>query len=72
LGDEIIEVVVGLKNDAAAAPAVAAAGAALGPVGFAQEGDATFSAVAGAGIDFYFIDKQKNNQLLASLAAVAG
>jgi hypothetical protein len=59
LRHEIVQVVVGLKDDAAAAPAIAAAGAALGTVGFAQEGDASLAAVAGAGIDFYFIDKQK-------------
>jgi hypothetical protein len=59
LRDEIIEIVVGLKNHAAAAPAVAAAGAALGAISLAQESDTPFAAVAGTGIDFYFIDEQK-------------
>ena len=58
LRDQIVQVVVGLKNDAAAAPAIAAAGAAFGTKRFAQKRDASFAAVAGAGIDFYFIDKQ--------------
>jgi len=57
LRHKIVQVMVGLKNDAATAPAIAAAGAALGAKRFAQEGDAAFAAVAGAGIDFYFINK---------------
>jgi hypothetical protein len=47
LRDEIVQVVVGLQNHAAAAPAVAAAGAALGDVGLAMERDAAFAAVPG-------------------------
>ena len=37
LRDEVVEVVVGLENDVAAASAVAAAGAAFWPKRFAQE-----------------------------------
>jgi hypothetical protein len=48
-----------LEDDAAAAPAIAAAWAAFGTISLAQKGDATLAAVAGPGIDFYFIDKQK-------------
>ena len=43
--DEIVEVVVGLENDAAAAAAVAAAGAALGHERFAVKGDGALAAV---------------------------
>jgi hypothetical protein len=57
LGDEVVEVAVGLEDDAAAEAAVAAAGAAFGGEGFAAEGDAAFAAVAGAGVNFYFIDE---------------
>jgi hypothetical protein len=63
LRHEIVQIVVGLENDAAAAPAIAAAGTSLGAIGLAQEGDASLAAVAGPGIDFYFIDKQKKSVL---------
>ena len=59
LGHQIVQVVVGLKNDIAAAPAVAAAGAAFGPEGFPQKGDAAFAAVSGPPIDFDFINKHE-------------
>ena len=50
---------VGLEDDAAAAPAIAAAGAALGTENFAQESDAPFAAMAGPRIDFYFINEHR-------------
>ena len=55
LGDEVVEVVVGLQNHAAAAPAVAAARPALGDVGLAMECDAAFAAVPRACVNFNFV-----------------
>src|SRR5882724_7462546 len=55
--DEIVEVVVGLEDDAAAASAVATAGAALGDVSLAMERDTAFAAVAGLGVNFNFVDE---------------
>src|SRR5580704_6521691 len=55
--DEVVEIVVGLENDTAAATAVAAAGAALGDIGLAMKRDTAFAAMARAGVDFYFINK---------------
>ena len=57
LGDEIIQVVVGFEDDVAAAPAIAAAGAAFGPELLPLESDATFAAVTGAGIDLDLVDE---------------
>ncbi len=57
LGDEVVEVVVGLEDDITAAAAVAAVGAALGAVGLAAEGDAALTAVAGAGEDLDLVDE---------------
>jgi len=57
LRDQIVEIVAGLKDDTAAAAAIAAIGAALGLEGFAPERYTTASAVAGAGINFYLVDK---------------
>ena len=57
LGDEVVEVVVGLQNHAAAAAAVAAAGAALGDVGFAMERHAAFAAVPGPRVNFDFVNE---------------
>jgi hypothetical protein len=48
---------IGLENDVAAAPPVAAARPAFGPEGFPQKGHAAFAAVAGARMDFHFINK---------------
>ncbi len=59
LADEVVQVVVGLENDVAAAAAVAAAGATLGDVGLAMEGDGAFAAVAGFGVNFYLINKHE-------------
>ena len=57
LGDEVVQVVVGFEDDVAAAPAVAAAGPALGPILLALEGDAPFAAVAGPRVDFDFVNE---------------
>ena len=57
LRDEIVQVVVGLQNDAAAAPAVAAAGAALGDIGLAMERDTAFAAVARPRVNFDFVNE---------------
>ena len=59
LADEIIEVVVGLQDDAAAAPAVAAARPALGDVSLAMERDAAFAAVPRLRVNFYFVDEHE-------------
>ena len=48
---------VGLEDDAAAAPAVAAARAALGTILLALEGDAAFAAVARPRVDFDFVNE---------------
>jgi hypothetical protein len=57
LVDQVVEIVVRLQNHAAAAPAIAAAGAALGNVGFAMERDRAFAAVTGAGENFDFVNE---------------
>src|SRR5207244_1094074 len=57
LGDEVVQVVVGLQNHVAPAPAVAAGRAALGPGRFTEEGDAAFPAVSGARENFDFVDE---------------
>jgi hypothetical protein len=57
LRDEIVQVVVGLKDDAAAAPAVAAARPALGHEGFAMKRDAAFAAVPRFRVNFYFVNE---------------
>jgi hypothetical protein len=57
LGHQIVQIMIGLEYDVAAAPSVAAAGAAFGPEGFPQKGHAAFAAVPGAPMDFDFIDK---------------
>ena len=59
LGDEIVQVMIGLQNHAAAATAIAAAGAAFGDVSFAMERDAAFATVAGARVDFDFVNKHE-------------
>src|SRR5579872_7499146 len=51
LGNQVVEIMVGLQNDVAAAAAVAAARAALWTKLFARKRHATFSAMAGAGIN---------------------
>src|SRR5262249_17383064 len=62
LRDEIVEIVVGLENDVASAPAVAAAGAALGSVLLALERDAAFSAVPRPRVNFYFVNEHTNKK----------
>src|SRR5690242_18490465 len=57
LGDKIVQVVIGLQNDAAAASAVAAAGAALGDVSFAMKCDAALAAVPGARVNLDFVNE---------------
>jgi hypothetical protein len=51
--------VVGLQDDAAAAPAVAAARPALGDVSLAMERDATFAAVPRLRVNFYFVNEHE-------------
>jgi hypothetical protein len=59
LADEIVEVVVGLQDDAAAASAVAAARAALGDVSLAMERDTAFAAVPRLRVNFYFVNEHE-------------
>ena len=55
--DQRIDVAIGDDPDAAAAPAIAAIGAALGDEFFASEGSASIAAVAGGDFDRRFIDE---------------
>ena len=57
LPDEIVQVVVGLQDDAAAASAIAAARAALGDVSLAMERDTAFAAVPRLRVNFYFVNE---------------
>ena len=57
LCDQIIEIVAGFEDDSAAPAAIAAIGAAHGLESFASEGDATASAVTGAGVNFHLVDE---------------
>jgi hypothetical protein len=57
LGDEVVEIVIGLEDDIAAAPAIAAARAALGAIRFTQKRHAPFAAMAGAGEDLDFVNE---------------
>jgi hypothetical protein len=59
LSDEVIEVVIGLKNDIATASAIAATGSAFGAVGFSEKGDTTLAAVAGARKHFDLVDEHR-------------
>ena len=59
LRDEIVQVVVGLENDAAAAPAVAAARPALGHERLAMERDAAFAAVPRMRVIFYLVNEHE-------------
>ena len=58
LVDQVVKVMVGFEYDAAAATAVAAAGAAFGPVSFMNKGYASWPAVAGLRVDFDLVNKQ--------------
>jgi len=57
LSDEIVEVMVGLKDHIPTASAVAAARPALGDILLALKGDTAFAAVACSRINFDFVDK---------------
>jgi hypothetical protein len=59
LVDEVVEVVVGLEDDIPSATAVTAAGSSLGTVRLPEEGDATFAAMPGAGVNLDLVDKHK-------------
>jgi hypothetical protein len=60
LGDEVVQVMVGYENDAAAATAVAAARPSLGAILLALEGDTAFAAVAGLRVDSDFVNEHWN------------
>src|SRR5436190_23988696 len=57
LRDQIVDVAIPLENDVPAAPAIAAAGPALGSISLALEGHGALPAVPGARIHFYFINE---------------
>src|SRR6266404_4946834 len=59
LRDEIVQVVIGLQDHVAAAAAITASRAALGPRRLPQKSDTTFSAVTGARENFDFVDKHE-------------
>src|SRR5712691_8007674 len=60
LGYEIIQIVVGFQNDAAAASAVPTAGTALGTILLALKGDTTFPAVTRPRVNFNFVYEHGN------------
>src|SRR5207249_7377475 len=60
LRDEIVQVVVGLQNDVAPAPAIAAGRAAFGAEGFTEESDTALPTVTGARKNFDFVDEHAN------------
>jgi hypothetical protein len=62
LSDKIVEIMIGFQNDAAAASAVAATGAAFGTILLTLERDTAFAAVAGAGEDFYLVNEHRLKQ----------
>ncbi len=62
--EEVVQVVVGLQNHAAAAAAVAAARSALGHERFAVKGDGSLAAVAGAGVDFNFVNEHEGGLIV--------
>ena len=57
LRDEIVQIVVGLQNDVAPAPAIAAGGAAFGPGRFTEESDTALPTVTGTRKNFDFVDE---------------
>jgi hypothetical protein len=57
LGDEVVQIMIGFEDDISAASAIAAAGAALGPIFFALERNATFAAMPGSGVNFYLVNE---------------
>ena len=60
LRDEIVQVVVGLQNDVAPAPAIAAGGPAFGAERFTEESDTALATVTGARKNFDFVDEHVN------------
>jgi hypothetical protein len=62
LGDEVIEIVIGLEDDIAAATAVAATGATLGAVRFAEKCHATLTPMAGPAENFYFVNEHNQQK----------
>ena len=61
LREEIVQVVVGLQNDAATAPAIAAARPAFGHKRLAMERDAAFAAVPRLRVNFDFVNEHTVN-----------
>src|SRR5687767_786705 len=59
LSDEVVEVVVGLEDDIASAPAIAAAGPALGHERLAMKGNAAFAPIAGFRENIDLVNKHK-------------
>jgi len=57
LGDEVVEIVIGLQDDIAAATAVAAAGTTLGAIGFTEKGHTAFTPMAGAPENFDLVNE---------------
>ncbi len=57
LRDQVVEVVVSLQDHAAAAPAVAAAGPALGNVSLTMESNTALAAVSRPRVNFDFVDE---------------
>jgi hypothetical protein len=57
LGYEVIEIVIGLQDDIAAATAVATTGTTLGAIGFTEKGHAAFTPMAGARENFYLVNE---------------
>ena len=62
LRDEIIQVVIGFEDNVAAAPAVAAARSALGPILLALEGDAPFAAMASPRVNLDLVNEHKKRR----------
>ena len=59
LGDQVIEVVAGFKDDVASPSAVASIRPPFWLIGLSAKGYATGPAVAGARIDFHLIDEHE-------------
>ena len=62
LGDKVVEIMVGLKDDIAATTAIAAAGPAFRAKRFPQERHAAFPTMARAREDFNLIDEHRNRK----------
>jgi hypothetical protein len=70
LRNEVVEVVVRQQNDAAASPAIAAVGAALGAKFLAPERHAAFAAVSRFREDFDFVNEHAGVQASACFKKV--